>query len=84
MGDEKQADLIWNRKAGTVDHRIGGRVAEGIDDGNIAAVLSKWTALAFIKAAAAADPIALALPTGNQVHRRGEEFDVTLTGARYP
>jgi Caspase domain len=84
VGDEKQADLIWNRKAGTVDHRIGGRVAEGIDDGNIAAVLSKWTALAFIKAAAAADPVTLALPTGNQVYKRGEEFDVTLTGARYP
>jgi hypothetical protein len=81
---EADADLIWDRRAATVDHRIGGRVAEGVDDGEIAAILSKWSALAFIKARTGANPLALSVPTGNQTYGRGDLPEVAMDGARFP
>lgn len=82
--DEATADLIWDPAAGTVDHRIGGRVAEGVGPDQLPAILSKYAALAFLKAHAAADPVDLALATGNQTYRRGDVFNVTLEGATLP
>lgn len=82
--DEGRADLIWDRAAGTVDHRIGGRVAEHVDDENIVAVLSKWSALAFIKAGTSADPVALSVPTGSQTYRPGDVVAFAMSGARLP
>jgi uncharacterized caspase-like protein len=82
--DEAAADLIWDAAAGTVDHKIGGRVADGIDAGHIVPVLSKWSALAFIKARTGDDPVALTTPTGNQTYGRGELIEFALAGARFP
>jgi hypothetical protein len=83
-GDEASADLIFDRAAGTVDHRIGGRVAEGVGDGEIAAILSKWSALAFIKSRTGEDPVALSIATGNQSYARGALVKLTMAGARFP
>lgn len=82
--NEGEADLIWDPVAGTVDHRIGGRVAESVDGQGIAAVLSKWSALGFMRARAAAAPVNLSLPSGNQTYHLGEEFQVSMTGATLP
>lgn len=82
--DEAAADLIWDPAAGTVDHKIGGRVADGVDGSHIAPVLSKWSALAFIKARTGDDPVALTTPTGNQTYTRGQEIEFALAGARFP
>lgn len=84
IDDESSADLVWDRNAGTVTHRIGGRVAEGVDDGSIVAVLSKWSALAFLKANTARDPVTMSLPTGNQTYLVGQHFEFTLEGATRP
>ena len=82
--DEAFADLIYDRAAGTVDHRIGGRVAEGVGDDDIAAILSKWSALAFIKSRTGEDPVALSISTGNQSYPRGALVELTMAGARFP
>lgn len=81
---EGEADLVWDRAAGTVDHRIGGRVAEGIGDRQIAAVLSKWAALAVIDSAIAAAPVTLALSSGNKVYPKGSTVTVTMKDAALP
>jgi len=78
------ADLIWNPKAGTIDHRIGGRVADHVTPAGITPVLSKWSALAFIKAHVGDDPIMLSLPTGNRTYGRGEIVGLAMDGARVP
>lgn len=78
------ADLVWDRRTGTVDHRVGGRVAEGVTERNISGVLSKWTTLAFIKAATAASPISFQLATGNQTYTLGTTVQVVMSGAQYP
>ena len=80
--DESSADLVWDRDAGTVTHRIGGRVADGVDDSSIVAVLSKWSALAFIKANTARDPVTMSVPTGNQTYHRRPAFRVHPGRAR--
>ncbi|MEO8667196.1 MAG: hypothetical protein ABI399_01670, partial [Bauldia sp.] len=78
------ADLVWDRNSGTVTHRVGGRVADGVDDTAITAVLSKWSAIAYVKARAAADPVTLAVPTGSQTYSVGQQFEFTMTGATKP
>jgi hypothetical protein len=82
--EEGSADLIWDRAAGTVDHRIGGRVAEHVTDAAMPAILSKWSALAFIKEHTADDPVALSIPSGNRTYRPGETVDLAMAGARLP
>jgi hypothetical protein len=82
--DEVGADLIWDRQTGIVSHGVGGQVADGIDERSIVAILSKWSALAFIKARMADDPVTMTLPTGNQVYRRNVHFEFTLDGATRP
>lgn len=82
--DSARADLIWDAAAGTVDHRIGGRVADGVTPATLAPVLSKWSALAFIKAHVGDDPIALTTPSGNQTYGKGEIVEFAMDGAQLP
>jgi len=82
--EEGEADLIWDRAAGIVEHRIGGRVAEHVEDAAMPAILSKWSALAFIKERMAADPVALAVPSGGKVYHPGDSVDLAMTGERLP
>jgi hypothetical protein len=82
--DEATADLIWDRSQHTLDSRIGGRVAEGLKDGDLPAILSKASALAFIKARTADNPVTLSLASGNQTYKRGETVDIGMSGVRLP
>lgn len=82
--DEAAADLIWDVGAGTVDHRIGGRVADGVAADHLAAVLSKWSALAFIKAKTGDNPVSLSTPTGNETYKKGEMVEFAMNGATLP
>ena len=82
--DEATADLIWDRSKHTLDSRVGGRVAEGLKDGDMPAILSKASALAFIKARTSDNPVALSLASGNQTYKRGESVDIAMTGVRLP
>ncbi|MFO1185784.1 MAG: caspase family protein [Bauldia sp.] len=78
------ADLIWDRRTGTVDHRVGGRVAEGVTERNLSGVLSKWATLAFVKAATAASPVNFQLASGNQTYTLGTTVQIVMSGAQYP
>jgi hypothetical protein len=82
--DEASADLIWDRTIGTVAHRIGGMVAEHVTDAAMPAILSKWSALAFVKERTAADPVALSIPSGSQAYRAGDRVDLAMKGTRLP
>ena len=84
VADEAAADLVFDAAAGTVDHRIGGRVADGVTAATLPAVLSKWSALAFVKAGTGSDPVALTIPSGNRTYRVGDVVEVALSGARFP
>ena len=84
VGTEADADLVYDPAAGTVDHRVGGRVANGVTAATLPAVLSKWSALAFLKAAGSGAPAALTVPSGNHTYREGDIVAVALDGVRLP
>ena len=48
------------------------------------ALLSRASALAFLKAQVSASPVALSLPSGNQTYKVGDTVDVEMTGVRLP
>lgn len=78
--NENDADLVWDIGTGTVEHRLGGRVAEGIGPDEIGAVLSKWSALTFLESLAIAEPFLITIAEGNGVHRRGEIITLEFSG----
>jgi hypothetical protein len=82
--DEAAADLIWDRSGHTLDSRVGGRVAENLKDPDMPAILSKASALAFLKARISDSPVTLALASGNQTYKRGETVDIGMSGVRLP
>ncbi len=82
--DEKSADLIWDRAAHTLDSRVGGRVAENVQDADMPAILSKASALAFLKSRISDSPVTLTLTSGNHTYKRGDVFQVEMSGARLP
>ena len=82
--DEKAADLIWDRGQHTLDSRIGGRVAENLKDADMPAILSKASALAFLKARTSDNPVTLSLVSGNQTYKRGDVVNLDMSGVRLP
>ena len=66
VADKTQADLVWSVPKGTVEHVIGGVVAEKMDATSIKGVVSKWAALKWLKQQAALDPAEANLASGNQ------------------
>jgi hypothetical protein len=57
VADKTQADLIWSVPKGTVEHVVGGVVAENVDATSIKGVLSKWAALKWLNHQAALNPM---------------------------
>ncbi len=83
--DPARADLVWNRTTGVVEHRIGGPVAENVGSfDDLRAVLSKWSALAFLKDNAGVNPAELSLQSGNQTYRVGEQVHITMAEPALP
>ena len=82
--DDKTADLIWDRAGRTVDSRIGGRVAEKVQDADMPAILSKASAVAFLKARMADSPVSLSLASGNQTYKIKDVVQFDLKGVRFP
>lgn len=81
--NEAEADLIWNPSAGWVEHRVGGRVAEDIGPDEIAGVLAKWAALAFVDDLATRQPFAMSLAGGNQTHFPGDIITISMSGSTH-
>lgn len=83
VSDKSEADLIWYVASGKVEHKIGGVVAENVGADEIGPVLTKWAALKWLKRRAAADPVTVSLPNGNQRYAKGEIVQIEASGARY-
>ncbi len=84
VADKTQADLIWSVPKGTVEHIVGGVVAEHVDGTSIKGVVSKWAALKWLKQQAALDPADASLASGNQRYAVGDLVDIEMRGAKYP
>jgi hypothetical protein len=84
VADKTQADLIWSVPRGTVEHIVGGVVAEHVDAESIKGVVSKWTALKWLKDQAALAPLPASLLSGNQRYAVGDHVKIEIQGAQYP
>jgi hypothetical protein len=82
--DKTQADLIWSVSKGTVEHVVGGVVAENVDAASIKGVVSKWAALKWLNHQAALEPLPAKLVSGNQRYAVGDIVQVEIGGAKYP
>ncbi len=82
--DERQADLVWSVPKRTVEHVVGGVVAENVDATSIKGVVSKWAALKWLKEQAALNPAEADLASGNQRYAVGDHVKIELQGAKYP
>jgi hypothetical protein len=81
---KKEADLVWSVPNGTVEHVVGGVVAEKVDAASIKGVVSKWAALKWLKQQAALAPAEANLATGNQRYAVGDRVKIEMQGAKYP
>jgi hypothetical protein len=84
VADKKQADLVWSAASGTVEHVVGGVVAENVDADAIKGVVSKWAALKWLNHQAALAPLPAKLAGGNQRYAVGDVVQVEISGAKYP
>lgn len=83
VADKTQADLVWSAD-GTVEHVVGGVVAEHIDAGGIKGVASKWAALKWLKHQASLAPVQATLASGNQRYKVGDVVQIGISDAKYP
>ncbi len=83
VADKTQADLVWSAD-GTVEHVVGGVVAEHIDAGGIKGVASKWAALKWLKHQASLVPVQATLASGNQRYKVGDVVQIGISDAKYP
>jgi hypothetical protein len=83
VADAAAADLVWNPADRTVTHRIGGKVAEGVDAPLLRAVVAKWLALEVLKRASD-EAVAAEITTGGEVHKRGQKVGLSIKGAVHP
>lgn len=79
-----EADLIWNRNDGSVEHVVGGRVAENVDARAMIPIIAKWASLKWLHNHATGAPGEFILRSGNQRYRPGEKIDVSFSGAERP
>jgi Caspase domain len=83
VADKTQADLIWSAD-GTVEHVVGGVVAENVDAAAIKGVASKWAALKWLKHQASLTPVQATLASGNQRYKVGDVVQIGISDAKYP
>ena len=80
-GKAGEADLIWNRNDGSVEHVVGGRVAENVDATAMIPIVAKWATLKWLRNHATGAPGEFILRSGNQRYKPGEKIDVSFSGA---
>ncbi|MGB6906242.1 MAG: caspase family protein [Methyloceanibacter sp.] len=84
VAEAGEADLVWSVPNGTVEHVVGGIVAENVDAASIKGVVSKWAALKWLKQQAALAPAPATLTGGNQRYAIGDRVKIEMQGAKYP
>lgn len=82
--EEAKADLVWNAGTGTIEHRIGGKVAEGVAVDGVRGVVAKFATLKWLKANAAFNPVDARVVSGDQRYAVGATVEISITGAQLP
>lgn len=82
VSDEGLAELTWNAKTGVVEHKVGGKIAEGVTPKSIRGILTKWTVIKLLRAKAAPAPIEFRLPGGNHRYAPGSIVGLEMRGAK--
>lgn len=77
-------DIVWSPATGTVEHILGGVVAENVDAARLPPILSKWAALKLLKPIAGRSPVNAEVLSGKQRYKKGQPIRVSVKGATHP
>ncbi len=78
VGDEAEADLVYDPGKGTVEKRVAGIVAEGVRPEGLPGIVAKWRAIAFLQAFAGGSIQPFEVAGGSRTFNRGERLTVGL------
>lgn len=84
VADPSKADVFWDVGKGVVEHLIGGRVAEGVDERSVIPVMAKWATLKWLQTNAKGAPGQFTLKSGNQRYQPGSQIALSFQGAELP
>ena len=84
VSDKSSADVVWDNFSGTVSHTVGGLVAENVSKKSAKYVISKWSAIKFLKSKMLQSPVQSSLVRGDHRYKKGEIVEVEVSGIRYP
>ncbi|WP_284311964.1 caspase family protein [Labrys miyagiensis] len=76
--DEADADLVYDAAKGTVEKRVAGIVAEGVQPLGLPGIVAKWRAIAFLQALAGGSIQPFEVAGGSRTFNRGERLTVGL------
>lgn len=83
VADEAEADLVYDVSAGTVEKRVAGVVAEGVQPSGLGGIVAKWRAIAFLQAFAGGAIQPFEVAGGSRTLNRGEKFSVGLAASNH-
>ncbi len=78
VADEAEADLVYDAAKGTVEKRVAGIVAEGVQPQGLPGIVAKWRAIAFLQAFAGGSIQPFEVSGGSRTFNRGERLTVGL------
>ncbi len=77
-------DIVWVSATGTVEHILGGVVAEKVDASQLLPILSKWAALKLLKPIAGRSPVNAEVKSGSHRYKKGQPIRISVKGALHP
>jgi Caspase domain len=83
VDDEAQADLVYDAGKGTVEKRVAGVVAEGVQPSALPGIVAKWRAIAFLQALAGGSIQPFEVAGGSRTFKRGETLTVGLGASNH-
>ena len=84
LTEQSSADVVFNAEKGTVDHVVGGTVAEKLDKTTVGPVIAKFAAIKWLTSHATGAPAQFTLRSGPQRYGVGETIDLALGGFERP
>ncbi|MDT3381745.1 caspase family protein [Labrys neptuniae] len=83
VSDEAGADLVYDAAAGTVEKRVAGVVAEGVQPSGLGGIVAKWRAISFLQAMAGGSIQPFEVAGGSRTFNRGEKLTVGLAASNH-
>jgi uncharacterized caspase-like protein len=84
VGDESEAELVYDIAKRSVEKRVAGVVAEEVAPEGLPGIVAKWRAIAVLKAAAGEGVVAFEVASGPRTYAKGEKLTVALGTAPKP